>query len=383
MKEVRDLLYKNHDIVLVIGDLSAGGAQRVLVTLANTWHSRGKRVMVLTLAGTDRDFFELSAGISRIALGASDDSRSFVGAITSNLSRISRIRKAVRQSGAPVVLSFVGSTNILAILATLGLGLTTAISERNDPRRQSLGQMWDLLRRFVYPAADLVTANSAGAVESLASYVSKSKLRQVQNPLDLPDSPADAAGGNSKSILTIGRLTHQKAQHILLEAFSQFVSQFPDWRLNIIGDGELEGDLKRQAEVLGIRHQVNFVSATHHLQKHYSEAGIFVLCSLFEGTPNVLLEAMGHGVPSIVSDTCGGGLDYVEDDVTGLVFRSGDVAQLADGLVKMTSDLGLRQRLGSAGLERVRQNEASAVVDRWDQMFGFDPADGRTPGQAK
>jgi len=360
-----------HDIVLVISDLSAGGAQRVLVTLANALSRRGKRIFVITMYGLENDFFRLDDGIDRTTLNLAGDSYSLVSAVKSNFLRVLKIRRAIKSSGAPVVLSFVGSTNIITILATLGLGVFTVISERNDPSRQSLGRVWDQLRKYLYSSADLVTANSKGALDTLAEFVPKAKLRYVPNSIKVAGNSGRRPSPETKTVLTVGRLTPQKAQKVLLEAFSSFVQNHSDWRLRIVGDGELENDLKRRTRELEIGQSVEFIAAAAELDPYYETAEIFVLSSLYEGTPNVLLEAMSYGIPSIISDACGGGLEFVEHDVSGLIFRSGDVAALADSLTNLAEDASLRRRLGSAGLERISHNHEDVVVDYWEELLGL------------
>ena len=355
-----------YDIALVVSDLTAGGAQRVLVTLANAWRARGRLVLVVTLSKPEHDFFRLADGIDRIALDVAGDRSSLAGAVWSNLSRAMKIRRAIRKSGAPVVLSFVGSTNVLTVLATVGLDVMTVISERNDPARQSLGRVWDTLRTWIYPSADLVTANSRGAIDTLAKFIPKEKLRHVPNPIKLTKESGRPRASENPTILTVGRLTPQKAQHLLLQAFSQFVGHHPD--------GELEHDLKRRADELGIGHAVEFVGRVNDPNIHYASAEIFVLSSLFEGTPNALLEAMSHRLPSIISDACGGGLEFVEHGVSGRVFKSGDATDLAASITMLANDPSLRRRLGAAGFERVSRNGEEAVLDHWDDVLGLSKA---------
>ena len=97
--------------------------------------------------------------------------------------RILRLRRALRTTNPAVAVSFVAQTSILTVIAALGLSMRVIVSERNDPHRQSLGPIWDLLRRVVYPWADVVTANSRGALDTLAEFVARDRLLYVPNPL--------------------------------------------------------------------------------------------------------------------------------------------------------------------------------------------------------
>ena len=93
------------------------------------------------------------------------------------------IRRTLQAVEPDAVLSFLTQTNILTIVATRGLGVRTVISERNDPRLQRHRPRVELLRRVVYPWADIVTANSKGALATLGDFVPKEKLAFLPNPM--------------------------------------------------------------------------------------------------------------------------------------------------------------------------------------------------------
>ena len=97
------------------------------------------------------------------------------------------LRRTIRKIKPDAVLSFLTQTNILTVLATRGLATHTAISERNDPRLQRHRPRVEFMRRVVYPWADVVTANSKGALDALQAFVPEEKLAFLPNPL------ADAA----------------------------------------------------------------------------------------------------------------------------------------------------------------------------------------------
>lgn len=355
-------------LVLVIADLDCGGAQRVLTRLAGAWADAGRRITVVTLAGSDRDFFTLPQGVRRVALNQQQPSAGLAGALWSNLRRVVALRRTIRDSRAGTVLSFVAGINILTIIATRGIACRVVISERNDPSRQSLGQPWDWLRRRVYAWADVVTANSQSAVASLRRYVPEAKLAFTPNPLDIPDTlPDDTA--REHVILAAGRLDPQKGFDILLAAFARSRARSAGWRLAVLGEGPLREALAAQAAALGIADQVAWHGVATDPAQHYRRAGLFALPSRHEGTPNVLLEAMAFGVPVIVSETSGGALDFVTDGHSGLVVPTEDPAALAAAIDRLTGNPDLRRRLGIAGRRRVETCRLAHVLPLWDAIL--------------
>ena len=357
-----------HDVTVVIADLSEGGAQRVVCTLCDAWAKAGRSTAVITLSTPATDFFPLPSAVTRISTGQVRRSGGLLSGFLANLRRLYILRRTIRETASPVVVAFVGTTNVLAILATRGLRIRLVISERNDPARQSLGPVWDLLRWLLYRCADIVTANSRSALASLASYVPRDRLIYVPNPLYQQNMPPKSK--RQKLIVNIGRLTQQKGQDILLSAFAQIVHEASGWRLAIAGSGELESELKTHARALGIIESVDFLGQTDPWPL-LAKAAVFALPSKFEGTPNALLEAMSMGVASIVSDSSGGALEYVDDGKTGLIVRTGDSENLANALLRLMTNEQLRKKLGSAARRRVEECNLPAALSIWDDVLNL------------
>lgn len=369
----------SHDIVLVISDLDGGGAQRVLTMLADSWAEAGLRVCVITLSDAGTDRYPLHPNMTRMALGVSGDTRSVFGAAAANIRRVLELRKAIRRSAAPRVVAFVGATNVLTVLASAGLGLRVMISERNDPMRQSLGRVWDALRRLLYPFADVVTANSQGAIESLRGFVPEKKLHFLPNPVRL-DEPTDRTSPREAWMLCVGRLTEQKAQDVLLQAFAMLGERAGDWRLVLVGDGPRAAELKAQADRLGVAGCVEWVGWTSEVKRYYERARIFVLPSRYEGTPNALLEAMSHGLPSVVTDASTGPLEHVRDGENGLVVPSEDAEALAGALQRLVDDVALRDRMGQAARAHIVGIQGNVGVDAWSALLGLSASAHRGSG---
>lgn len=358
----------SHDLAIVISDLSGGGAQRVVTILANHWAVAGHRIAVITFADQSADFFNLDPQVDRYVSGGIGASRSTLGASAANFARIRSLRRTLREANAPTVLAFVGATNILTILAAVGLGIRVIISERNDPARQSLGCIWDALRRIFYRYADLVTANSKSAIASLSEYVPQRKLRLVRNPVMLPDPrPAPSP---EPMILNVGRLVPQKAQDVLLEAFARIASEAPDWKLVIVGEGPEEQSLKDRAASLGISDRTTFTGQTDPWP-YYARASIFALPSRYEGTPNALLEAMSMGVAPLVSISSPGALEYIRPSQNGIVIPAADAGATAEALLNLIRDPHMRRDLGASAQKAVSGNGASTVATDWESILGL------------
>jgi GalNAc-alpha-(1->4)-GalNAc-alpha-(1->3)-diNAcBac-PP-undecaprenol alpha-1,4-N-acetyl-D-galactosaminyltransferase len=399
------------DLVFICNSLDAGGIERVVSTLANEWSRRGRRVCVITLHDRRR-FYELDpavhhvvidrAGLNRVAEllrwvaarldGGGPPRWWLLGGLAAALYRASYrplyrnyhafvyafesalLRRALRRVESPLIVALGTPINIVTLKACAGLGRRLVISERNDPKRLSRYKQWDVLARRLYNRADLVTANTRGALRDMGEYVDEGKLAFVPNPLALSNGDGGdghASAARSPLILNVGRMVADKAHDVLLEAFAQLGDEFKVWRLALVGDGRLEEDLRVRASGLGLEGRVEWHGVVRDPYVLYHSAMIFALPSRVEGTPNALLEAMSCGLPVVVSDGAPGLLELVEDGVTGLVVPVNDAKALASALRRLARDVGLRRRLGEAARERVSEYDLPRALAAWETALGL------------
>jgi glycosyltransferase involved in cell wall biosynthesis len=247
------------------------------------------------------------------------------------------------------------------------------ISERNDPRRLVRFGLWDLMWRKHYRSADLVTANTRGALLDMCDYVEPEKLAFVPNPLVFENDNGNDGGGISSAplLLTVGRLVWDKAHDVLLDAFALLGDDMGEWRLAVVGDGRMREALQSQATSLGIAKRVDWHGIVREPHTLYGSASIFAMPSRVEGMPNALLEAMSCGLPVVVSDGAPGPLELVENEVTGLVVPVNDAGALAAALRRLADDPQLCSRLGNAARERVAEYDLPRALAQWESVIGL------------
>lgn len=387
------------DLVIVCPHLGDGGSQRVITTLANNWNRSGKRICVITLF-RDTAVYTLDEGVTLTnvqqdyshKLNPSSVSifQKVKGVLWGGLrlirldarfgkyyhyyNLIIYLRKTLLRYKSDVVLSFIGSTNLITILACRGLGRKVVISERNDPGRQRLEQPWDRLRPILYKRADIVTANTMHALETMRRYVQSEKLVFVPNPLLPKRSMNDVrkiSGIDGPFILAVGRHHPQKAQDILLQAFQLLPKTMAHWQLVLIGQGELTIQLQKLARELGIAERVLWPGQVENPFSYYRSASIFALPSRHEGMSNALLEAMHCGLPAIVNDACPGSLELVKNDINGLVTPVDNPQALAKAIVRLAEDENLRNSLGAAAKAYTADYELMTVLKKWETVLGL------------
>lgn len=362
-------------IAIVIESLGGGGAQHVVTTLANAWADRGIDVTAVTFQEQSTDVFQLLPSVHRLVLGGTGDSANVFAGILANIRRIVRLREALKTSGASHVVSFVGTTNILTVLATFGLRLRVVVCERNDPALQSLGRVWDVLRRLTYPRASLVVANSRMALATMTKYVSRDRLLWLPNPLRRPADhtmPSASSPSGDPVFISVGRLAAQKAYDILLVAFAQVQKTIPGSQLTILGDGPLRAALIQQAEDLGISASVTFLGYVDDPFPQYRSATMLVHPARYEGMPNAVLEAMSVSLPVIVTNSQKGLLEFVKDGESGLVVDVESSSELADAMTRLATDRSLRHHLGERARDAVMPFQADKAIAAWTSALSLE-----------
>jgi glycosyltransferase involved in cell wall biosynthesis len=285
--------------------------------------------------------------------------------------RIKRLRSIFEVTNHDVVLSFLGATNLQTIIAGSGNEAKLVISERNDPAIQQLAFPWEQLRKHLYTKADVVTANSRGAIETMKSFVSSEKLVYVPNPVIIPTCSAET-NERRKIILYVGRLVKQKGADILIQAFARIFHQISDWRLEIVGDGPMMYELEGLVDRLGIQSKVTFHGHKTNVHDFYRQASIFALPSRYEGTPNALIEAMCWGLPVVTSDASPGPLELVRQEYNGLIFPSENTNAMADALLELATNKRKRKQMNLNSRKESRRFELESAMREWEKVL-FEP----------
>jgi glycosyltransferase involved in cell wall biosynthesis len=172
---------------------------------------------------------------------------------------------------------------------------------------------------------------------------------------------------SNPTVIAAGRLRAQKGFDLLIPAFEQIAPDYPDWRLDIYGEGQKLPELRK---LVTHPRQVRLRGRSTRLEEELADASVFALSSRFEGLPMVMLEAMAHGLAVAGFDCPTGPGDVIVDGVNGLLVPAEDVAGLGRAIARLAGDPDLRERLGAGALETARRYSPEVVMPQWEQLFG-------------
>ncbi len=258
---------------------------------------------------------------------------------------------------------------------------------RHDPDPPYYRWLYMLLKPFIraiWKNAAAVVSCSEGLRDLAHATDTNVNIDIIPDGLDPDSFEPTQREAHPKVVrcLSIGRLIPRKGFQFLIRALPQVLSKVKHkFEIEIVGDGPYEGELTTIAKNLNVNSYIHFTGAVEYseLPKKYRDADIFILPSLAEGMPLVVLEAMGTGLPIIASRVQG--IDeLVADDANGALFNPGDVDGLADCIIKLIDAGQTRLEMGNASIEMLKQNErynwkniAEEYLTLYDNILTKDP----------
>jgi glycosyltransferase involved in cell wall biosynthesis len=388
-------------VLLLINDLSVGGAERVVVHYAN--HIAALDAALVLLYPTFDLRVDLRPGVPVHVIdgGAPSHSPAIVDGEPLRVERIARLGiltelwRRSRQltallgaDGETIVSAFLTRSQFIALFTKLVLRarmkLVLNVHEMMSdtlhhyyPRRldRALVRAWI---RFAFPRADRVVAVSDAVKRDLVERfgIPAPKIIVLENPLDrsavrrlaTEAPPAELAADGAQRVVAVGRLTRIKGFDVLVNAFAR-LPESVNARLFIVGEGEERAGLETLILRTGVAARVHLLGAQQNPWRIMARADVFVLSSHTEAFPNVIGEAMTLGVPVIATECSGGVRAYLADGECGVLVPPDDVDALSAALVRLLGDAPRRAELRERGMARVRDFDVIRAVRNYEEVL--------------
>ncbi len=313
-------------LIVCMGTLLAGGAERVLCSLSTAFADAYDEVEYVMWLPSGV-FYDLDPRVKVTSIVEESGSKK-------RLLQAWWFRRKIKRERPTMILSFMVMCNFIVTLSVLGLKCRVVVSERNDPRFFKRGKR---LRNFIYWL--YARKNVKGVVmqtipnkELLPPYLHH-KAAVIYNPVNIPEDTIGKGLRSQKKdlVVSVGRLERQKCQDILIRSFAKFHEKNPTYHLVIYGDGSKRTQLQSLVQELGMEEHISLPGRIKNVPDAIKEAKMFVLTSLYEGMSNALLEAMAIGIPCI-STKVSGSTDLIDDHKNGLLVDVGDGDGIANAM---------------------------------------------------
>lgn len=319
-------------ICFLIGNIDhSGGTERVTNLIANDLSKKGYKIYILSLFGNENPFFKLDENIRVYSLYSKK-----ISLKKNLLQTIWKIRSFSTENELDTLIVVDSISCVFTIPALFGLKIKHICWEHFN-FNVDLGVSFRRLgRKLAAKYCDYIVTLTNRDKELWMHRLSNIKAGIVPIPNPTPyENTENLPNLESKIILAVGRLTHQKGFDFLIDAWAKVCKTNSDWILRIIGDGEDEKKLKQQAKNLGIYNRIEFIAATKNINKYYETASFYCMSSRFEGLPMVLLEAQAFGLPIVAFDCDTGPSEIITNNINGYLCNQNNCEDLTSALNKM------------------------------------------------
>jgi glycosyltransferase involved in cell wall biosynthesis len=368
--ETKPAVSEKQRLFFIIPSLMRGGAERVLISLANYFNQLNFETFIVSL-NTNIPAYPIDDGVKVIYILKRD--KNFPGhRIFYVLQTFYKLIKLLLEHKPVFVVSFITSANIWAGITCNITGTPYLVSERTSPNRtvNQFGYFHKRLAALIYKKAAAVVVSAKGVEDCLlqnGAFKNLDNIYRITNAVPLFKPVSAEKVHRRKFILGVGRLAYVKGFDMLIAAYAK--AQPDDIDLLIIGEGEERANLICQVYNMGLREKVILPGSKTNLQDYYSQAEMFVLPSRNEGYPNALVEAMSFGCPCVAMNCDFGPSEIITNWHNGVLIPRNSITAMADAIGRIITDPELKAELGNHALNINDTNNADRILKDWENLI--------------
>lgn len=357
---------KKKKIIFYIGSLGRGGAERVVVNLAEYFQTEGYQVVIATKE-QEKEEYPIPSGVSRLLVDISDEEISG-NRIRNFIKRIKRLNSTWKKEQPDLIVSFIKKNNLMAILSSRGLYVPVLVAIRSAAFREYPG-LYKYIARILFRKAEGVIVQTSEQAEYFGKRIYK-KATILPNAINANFIGKVYDGYRKNEIVTVGRIDDNKNQKMLVEAFSLIAAKFPSTQVIIYGDGEGKTKLEQLIQEKKLGNRVLLAGHQTDIKSKIEKARIFVLTSRVEGMPNAMIEAMALGLVPISTDFGGGGVkQLIQDGKNGYIVAVDDVKALSEKIEMVLTDEKLEESLRKNAIVVQEKLNPDIVYSQWKDYF--------------
>ncbi|WP_297633621.1 glycosyltransferase family 4 protein [uncultured Clostridium sp.] len=339
------------EICFIIDSIKgSGGRERVISLLANEFVQEN-RVEILILDNCEESFYELDKRIKKIPLRSN-------GKIDM-LKKLHRILK-VNEEKIYITLSM-RLLNLFVGIASINTKSKIIATEHCD--YFTTPKLLRGMKRIFYKNFECVVTLTIKDRDIIKPWVKN--CIQINNPCSFKSDIESSHENNI--ILNIGRLTEQKGQDMLIDAWKLIDRK--NWKLKIVGEGELKGSFNKKISELSLDNSIEIIPPTKTIDKIYKSADFFVLSSRWEGLPMVLIEAMEFGLPCVSFDCETGPRQLIIDGKNGFLVEANNVEKLAEKINCLIEDKEKIKKMAIEAKLKANEFKIENIMPKWNELI--------------
>lgn len=226
----------------------------------------------------------------------------------------------------------------------------------------------DFIQRLRYKIYEKVLAVVTLTKEDCFCFQKKiDSVFTIPNPINLDDKYLSSL--DNKKIISIGRLEHEKGFDTLIKVFSKIHTKYPDWVVEVYGEGTKKTELQKQINECGLKEHFFLRGITYDINSKLRESSFIVVTSRFEGFSMVLVEAMSQGVPGISFDCPNGPRSIITSGIDGVLVENQNEYSLYENIERLIVDIELRKKLGRTAYNNVEKFNVRTILNKWYHLY--------------
>lgn len=349
-------------VMFVCQSLGNGGAERVVSVLTDELSEADYRVFILTMT-KEKQVYNINENVEIVA-----PHKNYNAGILGKLQRVKIIRDEIIKHKIDVVVAFSHYNAMFSVIASYGLPVRIIGSERNDPAQLKNRKILNSTRNILYKKLDCLVCQTDEAKAYFPNKIQE-KTTIILNPISA--SIIDPyCSEKEKKIVTFCRLEPQKNLRMLIDAFEMLYEEYPDYELNIYGEGSERENLLNYIVSKGLVNVISIKPFCKDVHQKVMKATIFALPSNYEGLSNSMIEAMALGIPTVVTDCpCGGARMVIENNKNGIMVAVDDPKAMYEAFKKIIVSPKFAKELSNNGVKIRDKLNCKKIAKQWKKAI--------------
>ena len=370
------------------GLYNSGGMERVLTEKVNFFKREyGYDIIIITTEGKGKSsFFSLEKEVKVIELGINYSNiqtkkNIFMRKISTFFKKrkhLFKVKKIVKQYKPDIIISLGDNSSIIGELKNNNIAKVLEIHFEKSKYLNITNNKNGVLGKLIYKYKKLKTIKMIRNYDEFIVLTKDDKkewlkdikiqnIREIPNPL--PFVSDKISKQENKVIISVGRLEEVKDYYTLIKVWEKLFRKYPDWKLEIYGEGSLRGKLQEKINTLGMETSLILKGTEKNIKDKYLESSIYIMTSKHEGFGMVLMEAMICGLPVIAFDSSCGPKEIITEEEDGFLIRNRDLDEMANKLEMLILDKEKRKKMGKKAHDNIKRYSKSKVMLQWKRLF--------------
>ena len=347
-----------------------GGAEKCAAQIANALVANNKVFLVSVLLKNGSNIFTLSKHVKFTCLMESVKRKLSIGVFFKS---IFKLRKFIKENNIETVIVVGVGLNLIACLATTYLDVKLISSEQRNVFAKD-HVVRGIINRVVAALwfEKIVCLTNRDCEAYREKYrVKRKKLSYIYNYID-ESWLNNGYDSSSRKIITVANLIPVKGIEYLIKVAEMVFSEIKDWQWDVYGDGDTEYRewLQNKIEQKGLNKHVFLKGKCDNLKNIYNKYSIFVLTSISEGMPLVLLEAKANCLPVVSFDCLTGPAEIIENNISGYLIEPYDVKNMAKMIISLVNNENKRKQFSMEAKNNIHLFTQKRYVEQWNKVVG-------------